>query len=116
MQFCVVQITKQYEGQPRKAMLAAFGAEMVRILYCVVVDEDVNIHDPADVIWAISTRCRPDRDILQIPEVPSAARDAHQSYWGRMGLDATKPLEWPAEFERKTFPGIAQIRLKDYIK
>lgn len=115
MQFCVVQIAKQYEGQPRKAMLAAFGAEMVRVLYCVVVDEDVNIHDPADVIWAISTRCRPDRDIFQIPEVPSAARDAHQSYWGRLGIDATKPLEWAAEFERRKIPGSAEIQLKDYL-
>jgi UbiD family decarboxylase len=113
MQFCVVKITKQYEGQPRKAMLAAFGAEMTRVLYCVVVDEDVNIHDSADVIWAMSTRCRPDRDIFQIPEVPSAARDAHQSYWGRMGIDATKPLEWAAEFERKKIPG--DIQLKDYL-
>ena len=115
MQFCVVQMAKQYEGQPRKAMLAAFGAEMVRVLYCVVVDEDVNIHDPADVIWAISTRCRPDRDIFQIPEVPSAARDAHQSYLGRMGIDATRPLEWPEEFERKTIPGSTAIELKNYI-
>lgn len=116
MQFCVVQIRNQYEGQPRKAMLAAFGAEMVRVLYCVVVDEDVDIHDPADVIWAISTRCRPDRDIFQIPEVPSAGRDAHRSYWGRLGIDATKPLEWRDEFERRTIPGAESVRLEDYLK
>lgn len=116
MQFCIVKIEKQYEGQPRKAMLAAFGAEMTRVLYCVVVDEDVNIHDPADVIWAISTRCRPDRDIFQIPEVPSAARDAHQRYWGRLGIDATKPLKWRDEFERKIIPGSSEIRLDDYLR
>ena len=115
MQFCVVQMEKQFEGQPRKAILAAFGAEMVRVLYCVVVDEDVDIHDPGDVIWAISTRCRPDRDIFQIPEVPSAGRDAHQSYWGRLGIDATKPLEWCDEFERTTVPGNATLNLDDYI-
>ena len=115
MQFCIVQMAKRYEGEPRKAMLAAFGAELVRTLYCVVVDEDVDIHDPADVIWAISTRCRPDRDIFQIPEVPSSARDAHQSYWGRLGMDATKPLEWSDEFERKVAPGSSSIRLEDYL-
>lgn len=114
-QFCVVQMDKQFDGQPRKAMLAAFGAEMERVLYCVVVDEDVNIHDPRDVIWAISTRCRPDRDIFQIPEVPSASRDAHQSYWGRLGIDATKPLEWRDEFERRTVPDSATLDLDGYI-
>jgi len=116
MQFCVVQMAKEYEGQPRKAMLAAFGAEMTRVLYCVVVDEDVNIHDPADVIWAISTRCRPDQDIFQIPGVPSAARDAHERYWGRLGIDATRPLQWPEEFERKRIPGSADVRLEDYLR
>ena len=115
MQFCVVQMENQFEGEPRKAMLAAFGAELTRILYCVVVDEDVNIHDAADVIWAISTRCRPDRDIFQIPDVPSAARDAHQSYWGRLGMDATKVLDWSDEFERRVIPGSSTIRLEDYL-
>ncbi|MCI0546081.1 MAG: UbiD family decarboxylase [Candidatus Rokubacteria bacterium] len=104
MQFSVVQIENESEGQPRKAMLAAFGAELARMLYCVVVDEDVDIHDPRDVIWAISTRCRPDRDITLIPGVPSAARDAHQTYWGRMGIDATKPLKWRDAFERRIIP------------
>ena len=115
MQFCVVQMENQYEGQPRKAMLAAFGAEMTRLLYCVVVDEDVDIHDPADIVWAISTRCRPDRDIFQIPGVPSAGRDAHQTYWGRMGIDATKPLEGRDEFERRIIPGAATVRLDEYL-
>ena len=116
MQFCVVQMVNMYEGQARKAMLAAFGAELTRVLYCVVVDEDVNIHDLADVIWAISTRCRPDRDTFTIPEVPTSGRDPHKSYWGRMGIDATKPLEWRDEFERRTIPGTESIRLEDYIE
>jgi UbiD family decarboxylase len=116
MQFCVVQIENQYEGQARKAMLAAFGAELTRVLYCVVVDEDIDIHDPVDVIWAISTRCRPDRDIFQIPDVPSAGRDAHCTYWGRLGVDATKPLAWRDEFERRIVPGADTLDLADYLR
>jgi 4-hydroxybenzoate decarboxylase len=114
-QFCVVQIKKGFEGQARKAMLGAFGAEMNRLLYCVVVDEDVNAHDLRDVIWAMTTRCRPDRDVFIIPEVPSFARDPHQMHWGRMGIDATAPLEYGAEFERKRTPGEGDIRLEDYL-
>ncbi len=114
-QFCVVQIRKRYEGQPQKAMLGAMGAETNRLLYCVVVDEDVDIHDLRDVVWAMSTRCRPDRGVVQIPNVPSFARDPHQIHWGRLGIDATAPLEWASEFERKRYPGLEAIRLEDYL-
>ena len=115
IQFCVIQLKKQYEGQPRKALLAAFGAELTRILFAVAVDPDVNIYDPTDVIWAMTTRCRPDRDTFTIPDVPSFGRDPHQVHWGRLGIDATAPLEWPAEFERKKIPGSDQVRFEDYL-
>jgi UbiD family decarboxylase len=115
IQFCVIQMEKQYEGQPRKALLAAFGAELTRILFAVVVDADVDIYDPSDVIWAMTTRCRPDRDTFTIPDVPSFGRDPHQVHWGRLGIDATRPLQWPAEFERKKVPGAGHIRFEDYL-
>ena len=114
-QFCVIRIEKRYEGQPQKLMLAAMGAELNRMLYCVVVDDDVDSHDLGDVIWAISTRCRPDRDVIQIPNVPSYARDPHRLHWGRLGIDATAPLEWRDEFERKRFLGLESTRLEDYL-
>ena len=114
-QFCVVRIRKRYEGQAQKLMLAAMGAELNRMLYCVVVDADVDGHDLTDVLWAISTRCRPDQDIIQIPNVPSYARDPHRLHWGRLGIDATAPLEWRDEFERKRYPGLESIRLEDYL-
>jgi 4-hydroxybenzoate decarboxylase len=114
-QFVVVQIKERYEGQAQKAMLGAMGAETNRLLYCVVVDEDVDPHDLRDVLWAMATRCRPDRDVMQIPNVPSFARDPHRIHWGRLGIDATAPLEWPSEFERKRYPGLESIRLDDYL-
>jgi UbiD family decarboxylase len=115
LQFCAVKMTKTADGQPQRAMLAAFGADMNRVLYCVVVDDDVDIHNWSDVLWAIATRCRPDRDIIQIPGVPSFARDPHRIHWGRIGIDATKPLEHAADFERKKSPGLDTLRLEDYI-
>jgi len=115
LQFCAIQIKKLTQGQPQRAMLAAFGAEMNRVLYCVVVDEDVDIHNWADVLWAMATRCRPDRDVLQIPGVPSFARDPHRMHWGRLGIDATKPLDHAGDFERKKTPGLDTLRLEDYI-
>ena len=115
LQFCAVKMTKTADGQPQRAMMAAFGAEMNRVLYCVVVDEDVDIHNWSDVLWAMATRCRPDRDIIQIPGVPSFARDPHRVHWGRIGIDATKPLEHAADFERKKTPGLDTLSLEDYI-
>jgi len=115
LRFCVIKMRKQATGEERKALLAALGAELNRILYAVVVDEDVNIHDPVDLIWAISTRCRPDRDIFIIPEVPSSSRDPFQRHWGRVGIDATVPQELVKEFERKRIPGSEGVRWEDYI-
>jgi UbiD family decarboxylase len=115
LQFCAIKIAKASEGQPQRAMVAAFGSEMNRVLYCVVVDEDVDIHDWSDVLWAMATRCRPDRDVFQIPGVPSFARDPHKMHWGRIGIDATKPLDHLADFERKKTPGLQELRLEDYL-
>jgi UbiD family decarboxylase len=115
LQFCAIQIGPHSEGQPNRALLSAFGAEMNRVLYGVVVDEDVDIHNWHDVMWAIATRCRPDRDVFIIPGVPSFARDPHKMHWGRMGIDATKPIAHSADFERKKVPQQSEIRLQDYI-
>jgi UbiD family decarboxylase len=115
VQFCAIKLAKASEGQPQRAIVAAFGAEMNRLLYCVVVDEDVDIHDWSDVLWAMATRCRPDQDIFQIPGVPSFARDPHRIHWGRLGIDATMPLEHAAEFERKKTPGLSSLKLEDYL-
>ena len=115
LQFCAIQIGAHTEGQPNRALLAAFGAEMNRVLYGVVVDEDVDIHNWHDVLWAMATRCRPDRDVFIVPGVPSFARDPHKIHWGRLGIDATKPIAHPADFERKKVPGLSEIRLEDYI-
>ena len=117
-QFCAIQIKNATEGQPQRAMLAAFGADMWRILYCVVVDDDVNIHDSQDVLWAMATRCRLDRDIIRIPNVPSIARDPHRMHWGRLGIDATKPHQAAAaaDFERKKIPGLEAIALENYLE
>ena len=115
LQICAIKMKKIYEGQPQKAMLGAMGAETNRMLYCIVVDDDVNIHDISDVLWAMSTRCRVDQDIFQVPNVPSFARDPHQQHWGRICIDATAPIAWRDELERKRIPGVDRIRLDDYL-
>jgi UbiD family decarboxylase len=110
----VVKIRQQYEGHARQVLMAVFGAEPTWAKTCTVVDEDVNIYDMNDVMWAVLTRSRPDRDVLVLPEIPSFYRDPHKDHWGRMGIDATAPFARRHEFERKRVPGADTVDLGAY--
>jgi UbiD family decarboxylase len=111
----VVKIKQQYEGHARQVLLAVMGAEPTWAKVCTVVDDDVNIYDMNDVMWAILTRSRPDKDFITIPDTPTFYRDPHKDHWGRIGIDATAPFARQAEFVRKRIPGAATIDLSEYI-
>jgi len=111
-----IKIKQQYEGHARQVLMTAFGAHLDYNQVCIVVDEDVNIFDLNEVMWAFVTRGRVDERTLIIPEVPGFYRDKHKDYWGRLGLDATYPFERSHEFRQKRVPGEADIDLTDYLK
>jgi UbiD family decarboxylase len=110
----VVKIRQQYEGHARQVLLAVFGAEPTWAKVVTVVDDDVDIYDMDDVMWAVLTRSRPDKDVMLIEDTPSFYRDPHKDHWGRMGIDATVPFDRRAEFERKRIPGADTIDLSAY--
>ena len=110
----VVKIRQQYEGHGRQVLLAVFGAEPTWAKICTVVDDDVDIYNMDDVMWAVLTRSRPDRNVMIIPDTPSFYRDPHKDHWGRMGIDATVPFNRRAEFERKRIPGADTVDLAAY--
>lgn len=60
-----VQIDKKSDGEGKNVLLAALGAHY-DIKHVVVVDADVDIHDPAQVEWALATRFQGDRDIIVV--------------------------------------------------
>ncbi|HEY3566135.1 MAG TPA: UbiD family decarboxylase, partial [Casimicrobiaceae bacterium] len=107
----IVKIRQQYEGHGRQVLLAVFGAEPTWAKVVTVVDDDVDIYDMDDVMWAVLTRSRPDKDVMLIEDTPSFYRDPHKDHWGRMGIDATVPFDRRAEFERKRIPGADTIDL-----
>jgi len=111
----IIQIRQQYEGHARHALLAAMGSHLDYNKLCVVVDEDVNIYDMNEVIWAFLTRGRADTRTLVLNDVPGFYRDPHKDHWGRLGLDATKPWGREAEFERKRIPGEDEVVLADWL-
>src|SRR5262245_636792 len=90
----IVKMKKTAEGQPQQAIMAAMGTES----YCkclVVVDEDVDIFNLADVMWAVITRTRADRDLMFVQRAMGAILDPtsgpKDNTLTKMGIDATRP-------------------------
>jgi UbiD family decarboxylase len=82
----------------------------------VVIDADVNPHDPFDVIWAIHTRHTPETGIMMIPRLSSFQRaDVRDAHRGKIGIDATAPMAMREVFKRRIFPKIESIQLDDYL-
>lgn len=110
----IIQVDTQYEGHARQVMMSAIGAEPVWSKMITVVDTDVDIYDLSDVMWAVLTRGRPDKDVVIVPETPSFFRDPEKDHWGRLLIDATKPFARKAEFERKKLRLGGQIDLAEW--
>ncbi|HZS83778.1 MAG TPA: UbiD family decarboxylase [Stellaceae bacterium] len=111
----IIKIKQQYEGHARQVLLAAMGAEPTWVKMCTVVDEDVDIYDLGDVIWAVLTRARPDQAVMVLQAIPSFYRDPQKDHWGRLAIDATAPFARRAEFERKRVPGARDLDLGKYL-
>lgn len=97
----VVQIVKQAPDDGRKAVAAAFRGH-TSLKHVVVVDEDVDLFNPAEVEWAIATRFQADRDLMVLEDQPSSSLDPSASHvpgqksrTSKMGLDATIPWHKP---------------------
>lgn len=93
----IVSIKKRYPGQAKKVMMGLWGMgqlSLTKIL--IVVDQDVNVHDINDVIWAVTTRADPKRDIMLIDNAPTDTLDPASpllNLGSKMGIDATKKMK-----------------------
>ena len=93
----IVSIKKRYPGQAKKVMMGLWGMgqlSLTKIL--IVVDQDVNVHDMNDVIWAVTTRADPKRDTMLIDNAPTDTLDPASSLLNlgsKMGIDATKKMK-----------------------
>ena len=87
----VVALDKSNPGEPRNVALAAFTAH-VNVKWCIVVDSDVDIYDPADVLWALTTRVDWSRDVFLVPGAQGHEMDPTADVRGvhtKIGIDAT---------------------------
>jgi 4-hydroxy-3-polyprenylbenzoate decarboxylase len=103
----IIAIDKAYPGQARRAALAFWSAlpQFTYTKFVIVVDRDINIRDPRQVVWAISSKVDPVRDVFILPETPFDTLDFASEkigLGGRMGIDATTKIypesqhEWGA--------------------
>ncbi|MBI2881238.1 MAG: UbiD family decarboxylase [Candidatus Tectomicrobia bacterium] len=124
----IVQMNPVYEGHAKAVLMAALSFNVLQKVV-IVVDDDVDIYDMKSIIWALSMRVNPAKDILTVkgtrgfaldyacPEFREFPDDPLEN--GILGIDATKPpLSKPEarkRFEIVTPMGSGRVRLEDYL-
>lgn len=109
--FTVISIRQRYSGHAKQALLVAAGARAGAYggKFVVVVDDDIDITNPYDVIWAIATRCyvREGIDLVKSvwasvcePAMPPEERSPRGYTSDRVLIDACRPYRWLDEFPK----------------
>ena len=99
----VVSMKKAYPGHAKRVMMAVWSylRQFMYTKWVIVVDEEIDARDWKDVMWAVSTRMDPARDITVIENTPIDYLDfasPEESLGSKIGLDATN--KWPPETNR----------------
>lgn len=125
----VVQMTPRAYGEAKNLLLAALSSEYQYAKIAIAVDADVDIFNPAELLWAMTTRVDPQKDVVVIPGTHNHAMDAvlseigapgtplWQRYGSKMLIDATIPP--PADAAARAVfdricPNNPHLRLEDF--
>ena len=100
----VVSMKKQYPGHAKRVMFGvwSFLRQFMYTKFVIVTDDDVNVRDWNDVIWAMTTRMDPVRDTTLVGNTPIDYLDFASpvsGLGGKVGFDATN--KWPGETDRE---------------
>ena len=100
----IVSMKKQYPGHAKRVMMGvwSFLRQFMYTKFVIVVDDDIDVKNWKEVIWAISTRVDPTRDTTLIDNTPIDYLDFASPVSGlgsKMGIDATNKL--PGETDRE---------------
>ena len=99
----VVSIKKAYPGHARRVMMGVWSylRQFIYTKFVIVVDDDIDARDWKDVVWAMSTRSDPSRDLMLVEDTPIDYLDfasPEDGLGGKLGIDAT--TKWPPETKR----------------
>ncbi|MFP3042534.1 UbiD family decarboxylase [Treponema primitia] len=116
---CYFSLKQQVAGEARDAIMAAFVCDQ-HIKYVIAVDEDVDIFNDSEVLWAVATRTQPDKSTFIIPGARGASLDptvdSKRPVTAKMGIDATKPFGEPfPEVCEVPIDMLNKLRIEDYL-
>jgi len=123
-----VQIQKDHEENSRQIIDYFFNQPFVKLV--IVVDEDVNIYNTNEVLWAVATRTKPLDDVVVKGDLPGLMIDPttpggefspehlHMIVprTSKLGIDATKPLQNKESFEKVDLPGNVRVKIGEIVK
>jgi len=125
----VVQMTQRWYGEAKNVLMSALASEYQHPKIAIAVDADVDLNNPAEILWAISTRVNPAQDVVIVPGTHNHSMDAAlpelgetgtglwQRFGSKMLIDATIPPPGDAAarapFERIR-PHHPELRLEDF--
>ena len=119
-----ISIKKRVQGEGLLTGLAALSSETMAKM-AIVVDDDIDIYNERDVMWAVATRVQGDKDITIIPNVCGShldplsydeSRNGKGSMTTKVVIDATKPVD--KEFSKRVRPSaelMNRISIKDFL-
>jgi 4-hydroxy-3-polyprenylbenzoate decarboxylase len=112
----VVSMKKQYPGHAKRVMMGvwSFLRQFMYTKFVIVTDDDVNVRDWKDVVWAMTTRMDPARDTVIVENTPIDYLDFASPVSGlgsKIGFDATN--KWKGETNREWG---RPIRMNDEVK
>ena len=104
----VISLKPEHPGQPKNVALAAMTSH-VNIKVVVVVDQDVDIFNPMEILWCLSTRVDARRDLFTVPYSQGHEMDPSTEAGGiatKVGIDATLNPRGREALEKVTYPPI----------
>ncbi len=101
-----LSLSKRHDSDPKQALHFLLSG-VPYIKHAVVVDADVNVHDPRDIEWAIATRVQGDTDLVVLPNLRARSIDPSGKegmFTAKVGIDATVPIAERQRFKRIAVP------------
>lgn len=102
---------KLTEGEAYRALMLLFGLDPYLKL-AIAVDDDIDVFNEAEVLWALATRFQADTDLFVVPKVLSSQLDPSsvEGKSAKLGIDATVPLDWKHKKARLSPEAVAEAR------
>jgi 2,5-furandicarboxylate decarboxylase 1 len=114
-----VSVKKSNDGEPKTVIATVLSSDF-RVKHVIVVDEDVDIFNEEEVLWAVATRSQWDKDLVVIPGMMGTRLDpsANDIVTTKGGIDATKPVAPRSYAMRLKIPDkvMSKIKLEDYLE